>query len=129
MIRDPKQRKFFVFRDVVFLSCSVIALFLYSRERMSAAGEKYADISVDGQIVRTIPLGGGEETYSPDGRPGVQIAARGGTIGFVRSDCPDKICVHTGFLSIPGQSAVCLPNRIVVRVASMRKEEIDSTAY
>jgi hypothetical protein len=79
MIRDPKQRNFFVFRDLVFLSCSaiVLALFVYSSGRTPADGEKYADISVDGQIARTIPFGV-EEAYSFDGRPGVQIAARGG---------------------------------------------------
>ncbi|MDR2780132.1 MAG: NusG domain II-containing protein [Synergistaceae bacterium] len=129
MTRDSRQRKFFAFRDAVFLSCAAaaLALFVHSGER-PPEGEKYADITVDGQIVKTIPLGR-EGTYSPAGRPGVQIAARGGMIGFVRSDCPDKICVHTGFLSIPGQSAVCLPNRVVVRVASRKEEELDSIVY
>ncbi|MDR1508432.1 MAG: NusG domain II-containing protein [Synergistaceae bacterium] len=130
MIRDSGQRKFFAFRDIVFLSCSVLALavFVYSRELTPQSGKKYADVTVDGQFVKTIMLDR-EETYSPPGRPGVQIAVRGGMIGFVRSDCPDKICVHSGFLSIPGQSAVCLPNRVVVRVASGEEDEIDSAVY
>ncbi|MDR1137219.1 MAG: NusG domain II-containing protein, partial [Synergistaceae bacterium] len=129
MISEPKQRKFFVFRDAVFLSLSVLALtfFVYgARERMPEGN--FAEITVDGQIVKTVSLGE-EEIYTPPGRPGVEIAVRGGMIGFVRSDCPDKICVHSGFLSVPGQSAVCLPNRVVARVAPRKEEGIDSTVY
>lgn len=32
------------------------------------------------------------------------------------SECPDKICVHTGTLHTAGESAVCLPARVVLRL-------------
>lgn len=32
------------------------------------------------------------------------------------SECPDKICVHTGALHKAGESAVCLPARVVLRL-------------
>jgi hypothetical protein len=35
---------------------------------------------------------------------------------FIHSDCPDKICVHTGFIAYDGQSASCLPNKVVITV-------------
>jgi hypothetical protein len=56
--------------------------------------------------------------YTPDGLPGVKIAVSAGAAGVVQSDCPDKTCIRAGLLSIPGQMAVCLPNRVTVRVTA-----------
>lgn len=33
-----------------------------------------------------------------------------------RSECPDKICVNTGTLRRAGESAVCLPAKVVLRL-------------
>jgi hypothetical protein len=44
------------------------------------------------------------------------IRVEKGRIRFVKADCPDKICVNTGWLEEPGDTAVCLPNRAVVRI-------------
>ena len=33
------------------------------------------------------------------------------SIRFLSSDCPDKVCVNTGFLREDLQVATCLPNR------------------
>ena len=48
---------------------------------------------------------------------------RDGQIAFVESDCPDKVCVHVGFLRRVGQMAVCLPNNTVLAILG---EEADS---
>jgi hypothetical protein len=105
----------------------VFFLYFYATRR-AATGERYAEIAVDGQLRATVALSE-NGLFVPDGLPAVQIAVRDGTVGFVRSDCPDKICVHTGFLSIPGQSAVCLPNRVVVRVTSREEEALDGITH
>lgn len=39
-----------------------------------------------------------------------------GRIRFKQADCPDKICVNAGWLRNPGDMAVCLPNRVVVKI-------------
>ena len=33
-----------------------------------------------------------------------------------RSDCPTQDCVHTGTISRSGQSIVCLPARVIIRL-------------
>ena len=52
------------------------------------------------------------------GRDGIRVALRvhDGKIRFDSSGCPDKLCVHTGWLSRSGQSAACLPAGIAVRI-------------
>ena len=32
------------------------------------------------------------------------------------ADCPDKICVHTGRVTMPDQPVVCLPHRVTARI-------------
>ncbi|MCL2057159.1 MAG: NusG domain II-containing protein [Oscillospiraceae bacterium] len=46
----------------------------------------------------------------------VRFEVRDGRIAFVQSDCPDQICVDTGFIGTPGQSAACLPNGVILVV-------------
>ena len=44
---------------------------------------------------------------------------------FVSSPCPDKICVNRGIIKRAGESAVCLPQRVSVRIEG-GDSEIDS---
>lgn len=46
----------------------------------------------------------------------VIIQVQPGQIRFHHSDCPDNICVNTGWLTREGHNAVCLPARTVVSV-------------
>jgi hypothetical protein len=52
--------------------------------------------------------------------------------GYARiaeADCPDKLCVKDGMISKPGQSLVCLPNKVVVEVKGVRDTETDDVAF
>ncbi len=46
----------------------------------------------------------------------VTIVAEKGSIRFKEADCPDKICVKTGTLTQPGEQAICMPSRTIVRI-------------
>lgn len=45
-----------------------------------------------------------------------------GSIAFIESDCPDKVCIRSGRLKNAGQFAACLPNRILLKIVSEEKE-------
>lgn len=45
-----------------------------------------------------------------------QIEVRDGAIGITDASCPDKLCVHQGFLDSPGIPITCLPNRLVIQI-------------
>lgn len=44
------------------------------------------------------------------------IQVRNGQVRFTDSPCPNKLCVHTGWLKQGGEVAVCLPNRVSVQI-------------
>lgn len=79
-----------------------------------------ADIYQDGQLLRHIDLSSVEEPYtftvsSSDGGVNV-IEVRPGSIGIISADCPDKLCVHQGFIHNSILPITCLPNRLVIQV-------------
>ncbi len=53
------------------------------------------------------------------------IAAEKNRICFLESDCPDKVCVKTGWLSHPGDIAVCLPNKIIIKLEQDKNQNAD----
>jgi hypothetical protein len=57
-----------------------------------------------------------DQMFSPEDAPTVFIKIEDGAIAFLESDCPDQVCVHSGFLHRPGQWAACLPNRVSVTI-------------
>lgn len=62
-----------------------------------------------------------------DGKVTNTIQVEGKTVRFSASSCPDQVCVRTGTLTRAGQTAVCLPNRVIVRLSG-GETEVDAVA-
>jgi hypothetical protein len=43
-----------------------------------------------------------------------------------KSSCPQKICVKMGWISKPGESIICVPNNMVIRIEGKTKGEVDA---
>lgn len=60
-----------------------------------------------------------EMTFEVEGPIGTTVVVvGGGSARIVSSPCPHGVCVATGAISEPGEAAVCVPNGVVVRIAS-----------
>jgi hypothetical protein len=44
---------------------------------------------------------------------------------ILQSDCPDQVCVRTGWLTRAGQAAVCVPARVTLRMEG-RHGDVDA---
>jgi hypothetical protein len=53
----------------------------------------------------------------------VTVEIRDGRVAVTESDCPNHVCVRTGWRSRAGDVIVCVPNRTVVRIARGRSKE------
>lgn len=89
--------------------------------------EKSVAVIVDGQIVKTFPLRPGYSgEFRIDGSHGHNVIEyKDGRVRMKDADCPDKICVLSGWISIPPQQIVCLPYRVVVKVIAGNTTDID----
>lgn len=91
---------------------------------------KIAVISLDGQIIKKINLDSLTEPLKIeiDGHYRQVIYAEPGRICFGESECPHKSCVKMGWISERGSSAVCLPNRVIIKIEG-DFEETDGVVY
>ena len=75
-------------------------------------------MTVDGTEAERIPLKDahdGERTYSGNGYT-LRVLLSPEGIRVEEADCPTQDCVHTGTITRGGQSIVCLPARIIIRL-------------
>ena len=75
-----------------------------------------AVVSVSGSPLMRLDLRqeGSYEVEANGGHMVVEVAE--GAVRVRESDCPDQICVLTGWISRPGDLAVCVPYQVVVQV-------------
>lgn len=79
-----------------------------------------ATVAVGNEDVLSIDLEAAEDReFSILDETGLPITfqVRDHAIRFLHSDCPDKVCVNTGFLKNDLDVACCLPNRTTLFVA------------
>lgn len=83
-----------------------------------------ADISVDGNIIKTVNLNevNGFYEFKTDTSPAVTVTAEKGRIRVSGAECPDKLCVNCGWLDSDGDMAVCLPAKVVVSVKGVESK-------
>lgn len=77
-----------------------------------------AVITADGAAVERIPLENRERTERIVSSCGytLRVVAEEGDVWVESADCPTQDCVRTGHISRSGQSIVCLPARVIVRL-------------
>jgi hypothetical protein len=77
-----------------------------------------AEIYYYSELIETVALNMEEErSISIPQNPNVIIFLdKEGKIAFVKSDCPDKVCIKTGKIHRPGEFAACLPNGIILKI-------------
>jgi len=94
------------------------------------SNRKIAVIKKDNKIIRTIDLDNLEnpERITIEGKYTDIILVEKGRIRFENADCPDLVCVKTGWLSEKGDIAVCLPNQTIIKIEG-EVEEVDGTTY
>lgn len=87
-----------------------------------------AVVSVDGaEVDRFLPEAESLRTYTNNGYT-LEVACTEDGLRVTRSDCPTQDCVHTGAITRSGQSIVCLPARIIIRLEGGQAEPGDVDA-
>ena len=104
---------------VVGLALGVGLLFLPSSD---GSGEAVVQIYQEGELLKELPLTG-EETVELTGAYKNTVVIQNGSVSVTRSTCPGEDCVHSGKISKPGRSLVCLPNGVEIRITGA--DEID----
>lgn len=114
------------------LAIIAIAVIMLVTFQPSQAQNKTAVVIENNKEIKRINLYGLEKAEIISLNDGTQIVleAENGRIRFVYSSCPDKTCIHTGWISNVGDMAVCLPNKVLVKIIgeSQDKPDVDIIA-
>lgn len=104
----------------------MVAGFANMRLLMGNGRDRLAIVEMDGEIIDTIYLEQGMTVQeiridAGEGRYNVILV---GTdyIEVLESNCPDQVCVGWGRIRYAGQTIVCLPFRIVIRIAGQTEQ-------
>lgn len=77
----------------------------------------------NGRVLAELPLGRPwKRTYRLESGPITVEVVPGKGVHVSDSNCPAKICVHTGWAHKPGEKIVCLPNKLLVEVEGEGQE-------
>ncbi len=120
-----KADKWLVIALLAF-ALSGIGLNMYYLSGASAQGKNIV-ISVNGQVVKTVPLRQGYNgEFRIDANSGFNVIEyKDGHVHMKEADCPDQICVQSGWINTPPQQIVCLPYRVVVKVVADSPADVD----
>ena len=86
-----------------------------------------AKLIVNGEVVETVSLSTLNEDVTKE-IAGCEILLTQNGVRFTAADCPDRRCVKQGWLKEAGDTAACVPNRVVVTL-ERDDAEIDVVAY
>ena len=94
------------------------SLYIYTHNSNSTT----ACIYQDGTLIKTIDLSSVTEPYTFEvtGENGAvnTISVRQGEIAVIEANCPDKVCVHMGYIKNDMLPITCLPNKLVIKIES-----------
>ena len=98
----------------VLAAVAVICLVFF---KMQNTKGDFAEISIDGKALTIVDLKN-DDVLRIDGIENVEFEIKNGKISIKSSDCADKVCEKTGFISDVNESIVCLPKKLTVVIKS-----------
>ena len=105
---------------ILLLAAAVLSAgFILVQRGQRAPSSPVARITLDGELLREIPLDEVEESYSftVDAEGGSNtILVEPGRIRVSEADCPDQVCVGQGFISDGTVPVVCLPHKLIIEI-------------
>jgi|SRR5690554_3637877 len=89
-------------------------------------------VEIDGEVAAQFPIYEDQAEIRFETSNGYNILEiADGRARIAEADCPDKLCVKTGWRQQVGQLIVCLPNRLIVRIVGDNGtgQELDGFTY
>lgn len=101
-----------VIAAIILFAVLVAAPFFFSDQCDEGAT---VQIYQNGRLIREVSLQENTTLTVPGEYQNV-VQIQDGRVAIIEADCPGNDCVHTGQVSTPGASIVCLPNRVEIRI-------------
>lgn len=122
---DVKHKHYL--RNDIILIASVILLCLFSVFLFNAKKVEggRAVVVKNGKDVASYPLSDDTEVRLENGDGYNILVIKDGYAFIKEASCPDKICVNNTKKKYNGETLVCLPNKITVKIVSSEQPDTD----
>ncbi len=109
---------------IIFSVCGLIYFTLNPAAKGSMVyievnGKLYETLSLDRDKTVTVHAAGDEFNV---------VEVKNGRARMIDANCPDRVCIKQGWINRAGESIICLPHRVVVRVPGEIKG-VDQVTY
>lgn len=118
------MKKLFMRADFIVILMVIILSFLLFIPNLLNNSTLTAQIYVDGKVVKEINLNEVEESFTFVPKDGTEIAVAKSKICFSVAKCKDELCIKSGWLTSKGQTAACLPEKVVVTIKGTDKTDM-----
>ena len=111
-------------KDFIFIAAVLIVagLFFGYNKYKDMKDTETIRIYSDNELYKEVPLDEDCE-FKIENNGGYNVVkVHDGGVEVIDADCPDKVCVHTGFINKPSQSIVCIPNKLNIIIKSENGE-------
>lgn len=103
---------------ILIIALLLVSIITYTGIRLLSHSGKYAIVTINNDTIYTLPLDSDtsiriqceDNSYNT-------VVIRNGCANITEADCPDKICVNHHSISDTGETIVCLPHKLVVRIS------------
>ena len=101
---------------LIFIILLIVVVSFGINHFTNAKSGKQIEIYVDNELYKTYDIEDEDELNieSEEGYNVVKIHNHGAQI--TEASCPDKVCIHEGFITKPSESIVCLPNKVHIKI-------------
>ena len=100
--------------DIILIMLVILISIFFIIPKNHSERRLVAHVYVDNEFSQAISLYKSQQKdiHSPYGMLTVEVKEQ--RIRVVHSTCPNKVCVHTGWISKKNESITCLPNAILI---------------
>ncbi len=103
------------------LILAVILVYWIGMKQLQKEGNSVI-VSIGDKTVQTVSLENNQTIQiEGEGEYWVKLQIKDGMADVIEASCPDQICVNHYSISKEGESIVCLPAKIVIRVEEEKK--------
>jgi hypothetical protein len=110
---------------ILIISLIIASALSYPVAQYLSRQDSYLEIAVEGQTRRVVSMDR-DRDVTVEGRLGtttIRIDERGAR--FIQSPCADKKCIESKPIKDAGEIAVCIPNRVMIRVLGENRVQTD----
>lgn len=113
--------------DIILIALLIIlavGLFILNIQWKTNTGD-YAEISFDGKVIKVMPLSKNDIwrfQYDDDFNT---IVVKDGKVYVESANCRDKLCTNAKPINMSGETIICLPHKLSIRVYG-QESDIDA---